>query len=215
MHGTQPPRHEFDLPALGELADIVTTMARDEIVSSDSEQLILVDEHDREIGHRAKGECHTGKGILHRAFSIFVFNRDNELLLQKRSPEKLLWPNYWSNTCCSHPRRGETMESAVVRRLVPELGFQCPLEFLYKFKYQDQFGTAGAEHEYCWVYCGRYDGPLDVNVNEIADWRFVGVDELEQELRRAPETFTPWFKMEWTHIRANHLDRILAMDDEP
>jgi isopentenyl-diphosphate delta-isomerase len=185
-------------------------MAREEIVSSASEQLILVDELDREIGFKSKSDCHSGKGVLHRAFSIFVFNGDNELLLQQRSPSKLLWPNYWSNTCCSHPRRGEAMEEAVSRRLVQELGFECPLEFLYKFKYQAQFGVIGAEHEYCWVYYGRYDGAVDVNVSEIADWRFVGVDALESELAAAPESFTPWFKMEWVHIKANFLDGMLA-----
>jgi isopentenyl-diphosphate delta-isomerase len=185
-------------------------MAREEIVSSASEQLILVDELDREIGFKSKSDCHSGKGVLHRAFSIFVFNGDNELLLQQCSPSKLLWPNYWSNTCCSHPRRGEAMEEAVSRRLVQELGFECPLEFLYKFKYQAQFGVVGAEHEYCWVYYGRYDGAVDVNVSEIADWRFVGVDALESELAAAPESFTPWFKMEWVHIKANFLDGMLA-----
>jgi isopentenyl-diphosphate delta-isomerase len=185
-------------------------MARDEVVSSDAEALILVDEHDREIGSRAKSACHSGKGILHRAFSIFVFNGDNDLLLQKRSAEKLLWPNYWSNTCCSHPRRGESMDHAVSRRLSQELGFECPLEFLYKFKYHAEYGAVGAEHEFCWVYYGRYDGPVDVNVSEIADWRFVGVTDLERELVDAPETFTPWFKMEWVHIKANYLDGMLA-----
>ena len=184
-------------------------MARDEVVSNDGEALILVDELDREIGFMSKSQCHMGSGTLHRAFSIFVFNDDDELLLQKRSPEKLLWPNYWSNTCCSHPRRGEAMEQAVSRRLGQELGFQCPLEFLYKFKYQAQYGSVGAEHEYCWVYYGRYNGAVDVNVTEIAEWRFVAVDELETELARAPETFTPWFKMEWVHIRANYLDVML------
>lgn len=185
-------------------------MAREEIVSNASEELILVDELDRELGFKSKGDCHSGKGVLHRAFSIFVFNRDNELLLQQRSPTKLLWPSYWSNTCCSHPRRGESMDDAVTRRLAQELGFECPLEFLYKFKYQAQFGTVGAEHEYCWVYYGRYDGVVDVNVSEIANWRFIGVDALERELSTAPETFTPWFKMEWGHIRANYLDGMLA-----
>src|SRR3970282_2858021 len=103
-------------------------MAREEIVSNDSEELILVDEHDREIGFKSKSECHTDKGVLHRAFSIFVFNGNNELLLQKRSPAKLLWPNYWSNACCSHPRRGERMEHAVTRRLHQELRFKSPLQ---------------------------------------------------------------------------------------
>jgi isopentenyl-diphosphate delta-isomerase len=185
-------------------------MAREEVVSSAGEELILVDELDREIGTKAKAECHAGHGLLHRAFSIFVFNRNDELLLQKRSGEKPLWPNYWSNTCCSHPRRGESMEHAVSRRLAQELGFECPLHFLYKFKYQAQYGAIGAEHEYCWVYHGRYDGPLDVNMREIADWRFVGVPALESELARQPERFTPWFKMEWTHIKDHYLAGILS-----
>jgi isopentenyl-diphosphate delta-isomerase len=185
-------------------------MAREEIVSNASEELILVDENDREIGFRGKTDCHTGRGVLHRAFSIFVFNGDNELLLQQRASTKMLWPGFWSNTCCSHPRRGEAMSEAVTRRLKQELGFACPLTYLYKFKYHAQFGAIGAEHEYCSVYYGRYDGPVDVNVTEIEAWRFVGVEALERELRERPETFTPWFKMEWVHIKANYLDGMLA-----
>jgi isopentenyl-diphosphate delta-isomerase len=185
-------------------------MAREEIVSNANEELILVDELDREIGFKAKTACHLGKGVLHRAFSIFVLNSAKELLLQQRSGTKMLWPSYWSNTCCSHPRRGEAMEDAVMRRLKQELGFECPLEFLYKFKYQAQFGAIGAEHEYCWVYYGRYDGPVDVNVNEIEAWRWIDVASLERELATTPDRFTPWFKMEWVHIKANYLDGMLA-----
>jgi len=184
-------------------------MPHDEVVSDSSEELILVDELDREIGCKAKSECHEGNGILHRAFSIFVFNSEDELLLQKRSADKSLWPNYWSNTCCSHPRRGESMEHAVSRRLSQELGFECHLEYLYKFKYHAQYGAVGAEHEYCWVYQGRYDGRVDVNVNEVADWRFIDINKLDMELEARPEQFTPWFKMEWTQIRNNFLDAIL------
>lgn len=186
-------------------------MAREEVVSNVREALILVDELDREIGAKAKGECHAGSGILHRAFSIFVFNDKNELLLQQRSAAKPLWPNYWSNTCCSHPRLGESMDTAVSRRLVQELGFACPLKYLYKFKYHAQYGTVGAEREYCWVYHGRHNGDVDVNVNEIAAWRFVDVDALEDELAAQPERFTPWFKMEWNHIRSHFLDEILEI----
>lgn len=185
-------------------------MAREEVVSNSSEELILVDELDREIGSELKSECHAGNGILHRAFSIFVFNSTNELLLQQRSAGKPLWPNYWSNTCCSHPRLGESMEVAVSRRLSQELGFECPLEFLYKFKYHAQYGAVGAEHEYCWVYIGRYDGPVDVNVSEIADWRFIAIPSLDEELERKPERFTPWFKMEWAHLQRHFMDAIIA-----
>lgn len=185
-------------------------MARREVVSSASEDLILVNEQDQEIGTRTKKECHAGQGMLHRAFSIFTFNADGELLLQQRGTDKPLWPGYWSNTCCSHPRRGETMEDAVSRRLYQELGFECPLHYLYKFKYHAQYETVGSEHEYCWVYYGRYDGPVDPNMAEIASWRFISIPELEQELDGQAERFTPWFKLEWTHIRDHHLDDILG-----
>jgi isopentenyl-diphosphate delta-isomerase len=185
-------------------------MPREEVVSNSSEELILVDELDREIGCETKSECHAGNGILHRAFSIFIFNSRNELLLQQRSAEKPLWPSYWSNTCCSHPRRGESMDLAVTRRLNQELGIECPLDFLYKFKYHAQYGAVGAEHEYCWVYYGRYDGPLDVNVSEVSDWRFVNISALDDELDAHSERFTPWFKMEWAHLQRHFLDAIVS-----
>lgn len=185
-------------------------MVREEIISSATEELILVDDQDREIGSEAKGVCHEGSGILHRAFSIFVFNSDDELLLQQRSDSKPLWPLYWSNTCCSHPRLGESMEIAVSRRLRQELGFECALTYLYKFMYQAQFGEVGAEREYCWVYLGYSDGPIDPNVSEIANWRFVDMESLNDELASEAHRFTPWFKLEWAHIRENYLDAILA-----
>lgn len=102
------------------------------------------------------------------------------------------------------------METAVSRRLLQELGFDCPLTFLYKFKYHAQYGAVGAEHEYCWVYHGRYSGAVNVNVNEIAECRFVAIDALEAELEAHPERFTPWFKMEWAEIRHNHFESILS-----
>ncbi len=189
-------------------------MARREVVSNAGEELILVNDRDQEIGSRSKQECHAGEGILHRAFSIFTFNDANELLLQQRGRDKPLWPGYWSNTCCSHPRRGETMDAAVTRRLYQELGFECPLQFLYKFKYHAQYETVGSEHEYCWVYHGRYSGPVDPNLEEIASWRFVAIDELEHELTAAPERFTPWFKLEWAQIRDHYLNAILGERQE-
>ena len=185
-------------------------MAREEIVSSASEELILVDEQDREIGSQQKSACHEGQGTLHRAFSIFVFNSNDELLLQQRSGSKPLWPLYWSNTCCSHPRLGETMEIAVSRRLSQELGFDCALNYLYKFSYHAQFGEIGAEREFCWVYFGYFDGAIDPNISEIADSRWIDIKSLNQELETRPDSFTPWFKLEWTHIQEHYLDAILA-----
>ena len=105
------------------------------------------------------------------------------------------------------------MERAASRRLQQELGFECPLTLLYKFKYHAQYGAVGAEHEYCWVYYGRYDGTVNVNLNEVADWRFVGIDELGAELDASPESYTPWFKMEWTEISNNYLESILESEN--
>ena len=101
-------------------------------VSFDDEMLILVNPKDEEIGWEDKARCHLGDGILHRAFSIFIFNDNNELLIQKRSDQKLLWPLFWSNSCCSHPRKGEKIESAAQRRMEEELGIKTRLKYLYK-----------------------------------------------------------------------------------
>src|ERR1700678_465027 len=136
-------------------------------LDADSDALILVDEADRSLGVLSKALCHEGRGVLHRAFSLLIFNERGELLIQQRSASKRLWPLYWSNSCCSHPRRAESMESATRRRLREELGLQCPLQFLYKFEYQAQFDEAGAEHELCSVYLGRTDEPVRANGQEI------------------------------------------------
>ena len=140
----------------------------DRVVSSDDELLILVDGDDRQIGFLAKADAHLGRGTLHRAFSLFVFNPAGELLVQQRAEGKRLWPGYWSNTCCSHPRHREAMDSAVRRRLKEELGLNADLEFLFKFQYRAQYDAQGAEHELCWVYAGRSAEVPRANVHEVA-----------------------------------------------
>lgn len=184
---------------------------RDAVVSSDSEELILVDSDDREIGRESKTVCHDGDGILHRAFSLFIFNQRGELLLQQRARDKRLWPGYWANSCCSHPRYGETMEEATQRRLHQELGFKCPLEFVYKFEYHAEFGRLGSEHELCWVYIGVADAEdLRANDNEIAATRHIAPAELDRQIERQPEQFSPWLKLEWVRLRAEFSDRLPA-----
>src|SRR5665213_4027129 len=138
----------------------------------ESDQLILVDDADSEVGQLGKADCHAGAGVLHRALSLFVFNSRNEFLLQQRSEHKRLWPNYWSNSCCSHPRAGESTTTAVHRRLMEELGLACPLKFLFKFKYQAQYDATGSEHELCSVFFGRSTTPVHPNRDEIAEWRW-------------------------------------------
>lgn len=180
----------------------------DPVVSFDSEQLILVNSDDAEIGYKDKAACHDGHGILHRAFSLFVFNRQGELLLQQRAKDKRLWPGYWANTCCSHPRRGESMQDATVRRLAEEMGMRCPLRYLYKFQYQADYGDLGAEHELCQVYVGQSDSQVQVNVNEVEAWRFVPAAELDVEIEAHPERFTPWLKLEWQRLRREFNDAL-------
>lgn len=186
------------------MGNLSNAALRGEIVSFPDEDLILVDGDDQEVGHLDKAGCHRGEGILHRAFSLFVFNDAGELLLQQRSADKPLWPLYWSNSCCSHPRRGETVDYAVNRRLEQELGMRTDAEFVYKFQYHAQFDDTGAERELCWVYLGHCNDLPQPNKTEVADWRFISAEDLNRELTEQPDNFTPWFKMEWTRLNTEH-----------
>lgn len=176
-------------------------MSEHAIVSSPSEQLILVDSTDREIGTMSKSACHEGDGTLHRAFSVFLFNADGDVLMQKRSELKPLWPGFWSNSCCSHPRHGETMAEAVDRRVSEELGVRADLSFLYKFEYQARYEDVGSENELCHVYLGRHDGPFAPNRSEVDDLRFFSQAELASAIETGSEPLTPWFLMEWREIK--------------
>jgi isopentenyl-diphosphate delta-isomerase len=187
-------------------------LARIGETAADSEPLILVDDADREIGHLDRVNCHAGSGVLHRAFSLLIFNGNGELLLQQRAATKRLWPLYWSNSCCSHPRRAESMEAAIHRRLGEELGVSCPLHFLFKFQYQAQFDAAGAECELCSVFIGRCSGRVRVNPDEIHDWRWISTAALQSEMA-GPEAakFTPWFRLEWERVWREHRAAVLAL----
>jgi isopentenyl-diphosphate delta-isomerase len=178
------------------------------IVSSDSEELILVDRADNEIGFISKADAHDGIGVLHRAFSLFLFNDAGELLLQQRAPGKRLWGGYWSNSCCSHPRRGESMRIATSRRLLDELNFEADLEYVYYFCYEARFGDAGSENELCHVYLGKATESIRPNDSEIAAIRFVSAAALDAELADHPERFTPWFKQEWEELQVNHREQL-------
>ncbi len=186
-----------------------------EVVSCESEELILVDRDDVVSGHASKAACHDGEGLLHRAFSLFIFNDEGELLMQQRSAQKRLWPLYWSNSCCSHPRRGETMRVAVHRRLEQELGICARLRFLYKFAYHAEYEELGSERELCWVYVGTSSDQVHANDNEIAAWRFVDPDELEVEIAHQPQRFTPWLRLEWQRLRRDFSDELAALQADP
>jgi len=183
-------------------------MPDDKIVSFEDEKLILVDDEDNETGYCSKLECHQGDGMLHRAFSIFIFNDQRELLIQKRAGDKLLWPHIWSNSCCSHPRKGERIESAASRRLEEELGIRTDLKFLYKFKYHASYEDVGSENELCSVFIGRSGEEPLVNRNEISEWKYVLLGEVSAELSSNPDLYSPWFKMEWERISTEFMMQV-------
>ena len=174
------------------------------IVSSECEELILVDRQDNEVGYRSKAACHDGAGMLHRAFSLFLFNGSGELLLQRRGADKRLWPGYWSNSCCSHPRRGESLEVATQRRLNDELNVSSTLEYVYHFCYRAEFGIAGSENELCHVFLGNVEGEVRPNESEIDGVRFISASDLDRELSEQPGQFTPWFRQEWSTLRREY-----------
>jgi len=175
--------------------------ARSPIVSSEQELLICVDPQDQPVGSATKAECHNGAGKLHRAFSIFVFNEHGQLLLQQRAQGKRLWPAYWSNSCCSHPRAGESMEEAVARRLKQELGLTAQLRYVYKFEYAAQYRDLGSEHELCSVYVGTTAQQPSINDTEIAAWQWIEPNELTRQLAQQPEHYTPWLQLEWQRLQ--------------
>lgn len=188
---------------------------RDTIVSDDSERLILVDENDRPRGFASKAACHDGDGLLHRAFSLFVLDSRGQVLMQQRSRSKLLWPMHWSNSCCSHPREGESMELATRRRLQEELGIRCDVAYLFKFQYQEKFRDIGSEFEICHVYIGQSDDPVRFNRNEIASSCFIKPATLDRLVSRNPGWFTPWFREEWRRLRSDFREEFEALTGHP
>ncbi len=176
-----------------------------ECVSFDHESLILVDSADRVLGYESKADVHRGSGKLHRAFSIFLFNGPERVLLHQRSGDKPLWPGYWTNSCCSHPRRGESYDEATSRRLREELGVATTLSPLYRFEYFARFSGRGAERELCTVYIGNLerDVGIDPNPLEIHAWGWFDCDEVDDLAACDPHRFTPWFLLEWARIRGD------------
>ena len=160
-----------------------------------SDTLILVDSSDREVGYEQKEKCHKNPAPLHRAFSIFVFNGKGELLIQKRNGKKKTWGGFWSNTCCSHPRKGEKVMDAAMRRLHEELGFSTHLKHVFKFEYDAVFDRTWGEHELDHVFVGEYDGEVSPSKEEVENCKWIDADELRKDMKEHPEKYTPWFKI--------------------
>lgn len=155
-------------------------------------EVILVNEQDEAVGKMEKLSAHR-KGLLHRAFSVFIFNRKGEMLLQQRAAGKYHSPNLWTNACCSHPMPGEETIDAAHRRLTEELGFDTELEHAFSFMYRTDFDNGLTEHEYDHVFIGTYDGPIYPDQNEVKDFTFMKMEAINESMERYQHKYTSWF----------------------
>ncbi|MDB4609229.1 isopentenyl-diphosphate Delta-isomerase [Flavobacteriaceae bacterium] len=171
----------------------------------EEEKVILVNSNDEPIGLMPKMEAHE-KAVLHRAFSVFVVNDKNELMLQQRALEKYHSPGLWTNTCCSHQRDGEGNIEAGLRRLDEEMGFTTPLEYLFNFIYKAPFDNGLTEHELDHVMLGRYEGDPVINPEEVASWKWMNIEEINSDLKNNPDSYTVWFAIIFDRFY-NHLNQ--------
>ncbi|NJW51742.1 isopentenyl-diphosphate Delta-isomerase [Salinimicrobium oceani] len=158
------------------------------------EQVILVNERDEQIGLMPKMEAHE-KALLHRAFSVFIFNDKNELMIQRRAPEKYHSPGLWTNTCCSHQREGESNIAAGKRRLQEEMGFTTDLKETVSFIYKAPFDNGLTEHEFDHILVGTYNEEPNLNPEEADSYKWVGLEELKEDMQKHPAQYTEWFKI--------------------
>ena len=170
------------------------------------EQVILVNQNDQQIGTMPKLEAHE-KAILHRAFSVFILNDNNEIMLQQRAHHKYHSPLLWTNTCCSHQRVGETNINAGTRRLEEEMGFKTELKELFHFIYKAPFDNGLTEHELDHVMIGYYNEKPDINTDEVESWKWMAIDAVQLDIQINPDIYTIWFKIifdEFYHFLEEH-----------
>jgi isopentenyl-diphosphate Delta-isomerase len=168
------------------------------------ESVILVDEFDNEVGTMEKLEAHR-RGLLHRAFSILLFNSQGQMLLQKRARTKYHSGGLWTNTCCSHPLPNETMEHATRRKLRQEMGIDLRTDFAYKFTYRAELDHNLIEHECDYVFTGQFDGTPEINTDEVEDWKYADLHFLREDARLHPEHYTHWFRLILNHLELTTL----------
>ncbi|HAR74541.1 MULTISPECIES: isopentenyl-diphosphate Delta-isomerase [Empedobacter] len=162
------------------------------------EFVVLVDQDDQKLGLMEKQQAHVA-GLLHRAFSVFVFNSKGELMIQQRAASKYHSPTLWTNTCCSHPRDNETYEQAAHRRLEEEMGFDCELEYKFNFIYKAHLENDLIEHELDHVFIGTFDDEPKLNPDEVMAYRWVELDDLKKDMEKNPQNYTAWFKIIFEH----------------
>lgn len=158
------------------------------------EKVILVDENDNQLGLMPKMEAHE-KALLHRAFSVFIFNKKNELMLQQRALHKYHSPGLWTNTCCSHQREGEQNIEAGKRRLEEEMGFVTDLNETTSFIYKAPFDNGLTEHELDHIMVGYFEDNPNINPDEVADWKWMPLEDVKTDISNHPELYTAWFKI--------------------
>lgn len=158
------------------------------------EHVILVDEQDNQLGLMPKMEAHE-KAVLHRAFSVFIFNSDGDLILQQRAAHKYHSPLLWTNTCCSHQRDGESNIEAGKRRLLEEMGFSTELKEVFSFIYKAPFDNGLTEHELDHVMVGYFDGVPEVNPEEVASFKWMSLEAIKEDIELHPNLYTAWFKI--------------------
>lgn len=169
------------------------------------EKVILVNEQDEVLGVMEKMEAHE-KALLHRAFSVFIFNDKHELLLQQRAFSKYHSGGLWTNTCCSHPRPGESTEAAAIRRLKEEMGFTANLEKAFSFTYKAHFENGLTEHEFDHVFTGIFNGDIHINAEEVASYAYRSLEETASLLKHEPATFTTWFHIAFPKLQNWYLE---------
>lgn len=158
--------------------------------------IILVDKKDKILGYKEKLFVHKNPVPLHRAISVVIFSSDRKkMLLQKRAVLKPTWPLFWSNACCTHPMKGESYKSAAERRLKGEMGIETSLKEIFRFKYRARYDSVWGEHELDTVFEGLYEGEIDPDPKEVAEYKWVAVRELLEDVKRNPQKYTPWFKI--------------------
>jgi isopentenyl-diphosphate Delta-isomerase len=170
------------------------------------EYVVLVDESNNQVGVMPKMEAHE-KALLHRAFSVFIFNDNKELMLQQRAAHKYHSPLLWTNTCCSHQREGESNIDAGKRRLKEEMGFEVSLNELFSFIYKAPFDNGLTEHELDFVLVGYYNGIPQINPEEVADWKWLSIASVKKNIESSPDDYTVWFKIifdKFYHYMQNH-----------
>ncbi|NQU34404.1 MAG: isopentenyl-diphosphate Delta-isomerase [Bacteroidetes bacterium] len=171
-----------------------------------AEYVILVNEEDKPMGTMGKMEAHR-KAVLHRAFSVFIFNTNGELLLQQRASHKYHSPLLWTNTVCSHPRQGEKTIEAAHRRIVEEMGMDCEFSEAFSFLYNADVGQGLTEHEFDHVFIGTSDVIPIINPDEVAAWKYVELRWLEEDIVNNPDKYTVWFKIAFSEV-IDHFTKI-------